>query len=57
MATNSATGRNMVAQVKSMISDNNFDITICVHYLTLIESDLGDALKAYKSVVVERDGF
>ena len=36
MATNNPPGRSVVQQVKSMISDNNFDLTLCEPYLTQI---------------------
>ena len=57
MATNAPGGKSIIEQVKSMISDNNFDLTLCESYLAQIDSDLKEALKSYHSVLKERDRF
>ena len=57
MATNGPSGRSIIEQVRSMISENNFDATLCEPYLANIDSDLSAALSAYQSVLKEREGF
>ncbi len=57
MASNGPSGRSIIEQVRSMISDNNFDETLCEPYVANIDSDLSAALSAYQAVHKERDGF
>ena len=46
MATNDPTGRNIIQQVKLMITENDFDLSMCEPYLTQIEYDMIIILKA-----------
>ncbi|XP_052621758.1 uncharacterized protein LOC128127334 [Lactuca sativa] len=51
MATNDPPGRSIVQQVKSMIYDNNFDLTLCEPYLNQIQTDMNIIYKAYESAI------
>ena len=51
METNDPLGRSIVQQVKSMISDNNFDLSPYEPYLTQIQTDMNTIYKAYESTI------
>ena len=49
MTTNDPPGRSIVQQVISMITDNNFDMTLCEYFLTQIQTDMNTIYRAYES--------
>ena len=51
MATNDPPGRSIGQQVTSMITDNNFDMTLCESYLTQIQTDMNTIYRAYESAI------
>ena len=51
MATNDPPGRSIIQQVQCLITENNFDLSICKPHLTQIQSDMNFIYKAYESVV------
>ena len=51
MAINDQPGRSIIQQVKSMISDNKFDLFVCEPYLTQIQSDMIVIHKSYESTI------
>ena len=51
MASNNPPGRSIIPQVRSMITDNNFDLSVCELYLNQIQLDVTIIYKAYESSV------
>lgn len=55
MAANDPPRRSIIQHIWYMISQNNFEVSVCEPYLNKIDSDIIVVLKAYKTAIDDRE--